>query len=185
MPLLSKILLCFCLCALLGSPLSASAKSYNVDITCNQLSDIPESASGTIFYWLPGWWGGLKNDPHVNEVRVHLLVDKVVSMCWKDQNTRILTAARTVNSLPPVPDNALQYKCKDFLDSDPKWQFILVYWLQGYAAYKSGTTLLDDNYKQINSRYTEACLKNENLRMGDLLHLSGSPQRSKTGKAGR
>lgn len=185
MPMLLKILSFFCLCLLLCSPLPARAKSYNVDITCDQLGEMPEGVNGVIFYWLPGWWSALKNDPHVNEIRVHQLVQEVVTMCRRNINTRILTVAKSVASLPPVPDNALQYKCSDFLDSDAKWQFILSYWLQGYAAYKSGNTLMDDDYKQVNSRYTEACLKNENLRMGDLLHLTGRSETAKPGKSGK
>lgn len=159
----------FCLAALYCPP-ATLAKSYNVDIRCDQLSNVPSEVSGMLFYWLPGWWSALKNDPYVNEIRIHLLVEDISAQCRRNPKTRILQAARNFATMPPAPDHGLQAQCKDFANAPPPWQFIHLYWLQGYFAYKNGTTQLNTDYQSIFENYLQQCRKNSTLRMEDMVH---------------
>lgn len=171
--------LCFsALCILLlGNAAVASAKRYSVDVTCEQLSHLPPAIVEQVPHWLPGWWGAHVNDPYVNAMRTHLLVNAMSTQCQRNLNTRILDTMRSVTSLPAVPDNALTLTCQQFAGSDDAWQTIVFHWLQGYTAYTNGSALIDDKYMPTLDRLYDHCTANPRMTVKDALRRVGGAQK--------
>lgn len=144
------------------------AKNSSADINCATLVKLT-SAPATIeqstylFYWVPGWWAAMHNDPYINDWRRSLLSEAIIEACRKSTQSRILDAVRSVKKLPAVPDNALKMTCKNFMDAQPPWQIMTIFWYQGYLAFQRGHTNMNSDYISIYNPVFEMCLKDESV----------------------
>lgn len=139
----------------------AEAKRFSVNVTCAQAFD-PQNGetAGFLFFWVPGWWAAMHNDPYINDWRRSLLTEAIVEACQNNKKARILQVVSGVKTLPKVPDNALEMGCADFLTSSPPWQASTVFWMQGYYAYKDGHADMETDYEAVFGKIEAQCRKN-------------------------
>lgn len=173
---------------LLSPAAPAGARTFSMDMSCAELSaNLAKGEEWTLAttffsFWASGWWSAMRNDPYINAWRVSVLSNAMADMCRKDPNTRVLDAVRGVQSMPPVPDDALRYKCRDFVNASPHWQQFLVYWLQGYYAYTNGNANLDTDYNGIIASYERICREGKAATMEEAaLRLIKSPPKTPRG----